>query len=44
MGMNGIVWGQPVADIVSTIIAAILCYKAIKEMKTELLKGDLNYD
>ncbi len=30
MGLNGIVWGQPVADVLSIVIAAALFVKTIR--------------
>ena len=32
MGINGLAWAQPVADILSTALAAFLCVRATRKM------------
>ncbi|MDO4300086.1 MAG: MATE family efflux transporter [Clostridia bacterium] len=40
VGMTGLVWAQPVADVLSLTIAFVLYMKALKSYESENLKGE----
>ena len=31
-GLTGLVWAQPVADVISTVLVAVLFYRTVKRM------------
>ncbi|WP_300716474.1 MATE family efflux transporter [uncultured Brachyspira sp.] len=41
-GVNGIIWAQPIADIVTVLIAAIMYIYIYRKMKREALKQEKN--
>ena len=41
MGMNGLAWAQPVADILSTVIAAFLYIKTLGTLSRKQIKANL---
>lgn len=40
MGMAGLVWAQPIADILSTILAAVLYFKTFQKLSSTHLQTD----
>ena len=39
VGLNGLIWAQPVADILSLAIAALLLYMTVKRKQMKDLEG-----
>jgi hypothetical protein len=37
--VTGLIWAQPVADVLSTLMAAVLCGKEIRKIKVNTAKS-----